>query len=98
MSATTLFRQLTAGITFNTKKFKSESVKFGLVKEEKEEGVEKAKVELPDLKEVAAEVKEKLEKEELKRKALDGEDSDDINVHDEVLRYLIGQNFCHLPK
>jgi len=80
MSATTLFRQLTAGITFNTKKFKSESVKFGLVKEEKEEGVEKAKVELPDLKEVAAEVKEKLEKEELKRKALDGEDSDDITV------------------
>ena len=80
MSATTLFRQLTSGITFNTKKFKSESVKFGLLKEEKKEEMAKAKVELPDLKEVAAEVKEKLEKEELKRKALDGEDSDDITV------------------
>jgi len=80
MSATTLFRQLTAGITFNTKKFKAESVKFGLVKEEKQEEVTKIKVDLPNLKEVAAEVKEKLEKEELKRKALDGEDSDDITV------------------
>jgi len=80
MSATTLFRQLTAGITFNTKKFKSESVKFGLVKEEKDIEVEKVKIELPDLKEVAAEVKDKLEKEEVKRKALDGEDSDDITV------------------
>ena len=80
MSATTLFRQLTAGITFNTKKFKSESVKFGLVKEQKDVEEEKAKVELPNLKEVAAEVKEKLEREEIKRKALDGEDSDDITV------------------
>jgi len=80
MSATTLFRQLTAGITFNTKKFKAESVKFGLVKEDKGEEVTKIKVDLPNLKEVAAEVKEKLEKEEIKRKALDGEDSDDITV------------------
>ena len=80
MSATTLFRQLTAGITFNTKKFKAESVKFGLVKEEKQEEETKIKVDLPNLKEVAAEVKEKLEKEEIKRKALDGEDSDDITV------------------
>merc|ERR1712013_639345 len=72
--------QLTAGITFNTKKFKAESVKFGLVKEEKQEEETKIKVDLPNLKEVAAEVKEKLEKEEIKRKALDGEDSDDITV------------------
>merc|ERR1712013_502971 len=80
MSATTLFRQLTAGITFNTKKFKAESVKFGLVKEEKQEEETKIKVDLPNGKEVAAEGKEKLEKEEIKRKALDGEDSDDITV------------------
>jgi len=80
MSATALFRQLTAGITFNTKKFKSESEKFGLVKQEVKEEV-KEELELPDLKKVTVEVTEKLKKDEEKRKALaGGEDSDDITV------------------
>ena len=80
MSATALFRQLTAGITFDTKKFKSESEKFGLVKQEVKVEV-KEEVELPDLKKVTVEVTEKLRKDEEKRQALaGGEESDDITV------------------
>ena len=80
MSSINLFRQLTSGITFDTKRFAAESTKFGLIK--KEEKVEEVKqvAELPDLDKVTAEVTEKVRK-EFKADALAGDESaNDITV------------------
>jgi len=74
MSTNALFRQLTAGITFDTKKFSSEATKFGLIKNIKEPVDEGKKVELPCLEKIRKEVKEHMKKEALKENANDSED------------------------
>merc|ERR1711892_1002684 len=67
------FRQLTAGITFDTKKFSNEATKFGLIKKVEDESVEVKKVELPCLDEIRKEVKEHVKKEKLKENNSDSE-------------------------
>lgn len=74
MSSKAFFRQLTAGITFDTKKFSNEATKFGLIKKVEDEPVELKKVELPCLDKIRTEVKEHIKKEKLKENISDSED------------------------
>jgi len=74
MSTNALFRQLTAGITFDTKKFSNEATKFGLIKKVEEPVEESKKVDLPCLEKIRKEVKEHMKKEALKENANDSED------------------------
>jgi len=68
MSSMSLFKQLTAGISFNTKQFSGDAAKFGLVKKnastngEDQTGEDEMKksVELPCLNRIKAEVKERI--------------------------------------
>ena len=58
MAAKSIFQQLTAGISFDTKKFSEEATKFGFVKKKNEESKEKpSDVKLPNLDEIKKEVK-----------------------------------------
>ena len=58
-----LFRKLTAGITFDTKKFSSDATKFGLIKNVEEKVEQGEKIALPRYEEVKHEIKEKVKKE-----------------------------------
>ena len=79
MSTQSLFRKLTAGIKFDTKKFSSEACKFGLTQKTSEVPDETAdKVNIPVYSEVKAEIKEKIRKEKLITGSADEED--DITV------------------
>jgi len=83
MSTNALFRQLTAGITFDTKKFSNEATKFGLIKKEKELVEEDKKIELPCLEKIRREVKEHMKKEALKDNNAD-DSEDEITVFGKI--------------
>eukprot|EP00092_Neocalanus_flemingeri_P013067 GFUD01014081.1.p1 GENE.GFUD01014081.1~~GFUD01014081.1.p1 ORF type:complete len:592 (+),score=206.60 GFUD01014081.1:58-1833(+) len=75
MSTKALFRQLTAGITFDTKKFSDDATKFGLIKKSEEKTQSDVKkVELPCLEKIKKEVKENIKKENIKENRSDSED------------------------
>eukprot|EP00092_Neocalanus_flemingeri_P093523 GFUD01118870.1.p1 GENE.GFUD01118870.1~~GFUD01118870.1.p1 ORF type:complete len:220 (-),score=77.66 GFUD01118870.1:32-691(-) len=75
MSTKALFRQLTAGITFDTKKFSDDATKFGLIKKSEEKTQSDVKkVELPCLEKIKKEVKENIIKENIKENRSDSED------------------------
>ena len=64
MTSNLLFRRLTSGITFDTKKFSKEASKFGLTKPDTDVKLEeKGHPVLPSIEDVKREIKEKLEKE-----------------------------------
>jgi len=66
MAAKSIFQQLTAGISFDTKKFSEEATKFGFVKKKNEESKDKpSDVKLPNLDEIKKEVKANLKKDTL---------------------------------
>jgi len=74
MSTKALFRQLTAGITFDTKKFAGDATKFGLIKKNIDQVKEVKNVELPCLEKIKKEVKEKAKIESLKENHSGSED------------------------
>ena len=79
MSTQALFKKLTAGIKFDTKKFSAEACKFGLTQKTEQEGVSddtRSKVDIPVYSEVKAEIKEKMRKEKLKT----GSDDDEAEI------------------
>jgi len=79
MSSAAFFRQLTAGISFDTKKFSGDATKFGLLKNstspELKNQNEKVDVEFPNMDRIKIEVKDRIEKE--KKKLETQNDSDD---------------------
>jgi hypothetical protein len=79
MSVNHIFRQLTAGISFNTKSFAGDAKRFGLAKTKESEGVADeataAAAQLPSLEAVREEVRAELKR---KRK-LEEESEDDEN-------------------
>jgi len=81
MSTKALFRQLTAGITFDTKKFSSDATKFGLIKNSVEKAEDVKKVELPCLEKIKKEVKENIKKENIKENS---DSEDEITVFGQI--------------
>ena len=84
MSTQALFKRLTAGIKFDTKKFSKEASKFGLTQKQSDQahgddgsGCE-SQVQIPVYSEVKAEIKEKIRKEKLQNNSDD--DENDITV------------------
>ena len=79
MTSNLLFRRLTSGITFDTKKFSKEASKFGLTKPDTDVKLEeKGHPVLPSIEDVKREIKEKLEKE--KQLHVSDDDENDITV------------------
>jgi len=84
MSTKALFRQLTAGISFDTKKFSNDATKFGLVKNvENHRNDAGEKVGLPSLEKIKKEVKDSIKKEDIKEES---GSEDDITVIGNIKR------------
>jgi len=56
MSSASIFRQLTAGLTFNTKRFKDDATKFGISKNDEKEKEDAENIPLPDLASIKVQV------------------------------------------
>ena len=81
MSTQALFKRLTAGIKFDTKKFSKDASKFGLTTQKQNDDAPsgpESQVQIPVYSEVKAEIKEKIRKEKLL--AGSEEDEGDITV------------------
>ena len=78
MSSTSIFRQLTTGVTFNTKRFSQDAEKFGLTKTDIATEPAHADVKLPNFADIKSQVK--LDKSKAKQRADERSDVEEEDI------------------